>query len=198
MIGKAKQPTWFQHKSTEYLGFYYRNKIKEWIKTKIFNDWIGSRDLDLHQSQEYCLHDLQIKSFVKKAAEEALILDLDTSQSLGLVHSNNCMSIKNLLNPVSEHTSGLEEWTLEETFRSFQEDEKQNEPTDKDPFPPPQPTQKDFLEVSETMLSYFWCTDSSEAPRYEKAIRAAVRHCRLICDKEVSQFTLLDFVCKHL
>lgn len=174
-------------------------------ETTIANCWrksgiLSSRDHDGSVkigSEKDCLENLRVESIVEQAAEEALISDLDTIQSLGLVHPTNRMSITNLLNPVGEHTSGLEEWTPEEIFQSIQDEEKENELAENDPIPTPRPTHKKFLEASETMLSYLRCEDGSEARRYETAIRAAVRHCRRIRDKAALQPTLLELVSKN-
>lgn len=142
-------------------------------------------------------NELQCEPLVEKAAQEALISDLDALQEIGLVHKTNRMSISALLNPVGEHSGGLENWTDEEIFENIQEEEKDEEPNEEDPLPTPRPTHKAFLQASEVMLSYLRCKEGSEVRNYETAIRAAVRHCRLLHVQAARQPTILDLVSKQ-
>ena len=52
-------------------------------------------------------------------AEAVLAQDLEQLQQLNLVHQRNMMSITELFNPEGEHSSGLEEWSVDEIFESI-------------------------------------------------------------------------------
>lgn len=47
IIGKAKKPRAFQNKMGAQLGFYYRNNVKAWMTTDLYQEWLRKWDHEL-------------------------------------------------------------------------------------------------------------------------------------------------------
>jgi hypothetical protein len=185
---KLAQDAWFSVTESTISNCFHKTGI------------ISPRNLDGSvKDNPTCLQsdfNMNLSKVLDSEAKALLAEDLDQLEQLNLVNQRNQMSIAELLNPQGEHSSGLEQWTVEEIFESIiQRDTKEDHDTTSDiiEVSPPRPSYSAFKHSLSVVSEYVKYEDTPEAKSFGAAIRAATRHFRVVHTRSLKQASVSDF-----
>lgn len=134
------------------------------------------------------------------AAEiEKVEAELDTLESIGVLHKKNRVELDDLFNPEEEQNPGYEKTTDQELFQSVTDAQAEDEgaddenPDDDEPELRPRPSRKDALQAVDLLQQYISPMDADYARKMETILASFGRQTRLEREQDMQPTIITDF-----